>query len=202
MPAPPPVSLIDRFLFENPWPLSIILLLIAVVILYVAVTQGNTKRLLFGFGALTLAIGIWLLAFFTTTPAEHGERITREFVQHAVAGDSAQAMLLFGPGATMAVGRPDNVGFALAWIRLRLQSLSGDYPIRANYITGLDAYSKNSEQAVVHLHCLTTFDTAYTVPTKSSWVIFVDRQPDGTWKISRLTAIQINDEVPRMTWFP
>lgn len=201
MPPAPPVSLIDRFFLENPWPISVILLLIALVVLYSAIGRGSVKRLAAGFGVLVLAVGVILLASFVSTPAEHGERITRAFVADVVAAQPTQAAQHFSADADLAIASTDNPGMAMSWIRDRLGTLTSQYPIRDNYITQLDAYTKNSEQAVIHLTCLTTFDTAFAGPTKTSWVLFVNLQPDGTWKIRRITIIQINDQVPSRQTF-
>lgn len=201
MPPAPPTSLIDRFFLENPWPIAVTLLLIALVLLYSAVGRGSTKRLAAGFGVLVLAVGVFLLASFVSTPAEHGERVTQAFVADVVVAQPTQAAQHLSADADLAVGSTDNPGMALSWIRDRLTLLTGQYPIRDNYITQLDAYTKNSEQAVIHLTCLTTFDTAFAGPTKTSWVLFVNRQTDGTWKIRRITIIQVNDQAPTRQMF-
>lgn len=201
MPTPPPVSLVDRYLFENPWPAGIILLLIGILLLYIAANRGDTKRLLIGLGGVGLAVGLYLLATFVSTPAEHGENVTRELVRLAVEGKASQAGALFAPNASLSLGAPSNPGLSLSGIQRQLQSLDDEYEIRDNYITGLDAYSKNQDEAIVHLHCLTTFNAAFAGPTKSSWVLSIVRQTDGSWKIDRLTVIQINDQVPRLGWF-
>ena len=59
----------------------------------------------------------------------------------------------------------------------------------------LRAYTESSDGAVVHLACRTTLERDFG-PTPTSWVLRVERQDDGTWKITHVTWISLAGRSP------
>ncbi len=193
MPDPPHVGLLTRYVLENPWPLGLGLLLIAIVAGFTGLREGLAGRIrLAGLialaGAAVLAIGAAV-----TTSGEHARRITRELVDAAVQGDVAGAISLFTEQATYSVGSPRNPGLGRDFIESELSRLNGRYRIDANTITMLRSYSESSNLAEVHLACWTTVGGS---TTPSQWVLRIQRQPDDAWKIVRLTCISIGSRTP------
>jgi hypothetical protein len=47
----------------------------------------------------------------------------------------------------------------------------------------LRAYTETSGRATVHLACYTTLERGFG-PAPTQWVLRVERQDDGTWKIA------------------
>lgn len=201
MPPTPSVSPLTRYLFENPWPGIIIAGVLGALVLVGAVRRGATRQVLIGLSLLAVGVAWYLVAALVVTSGEHAAEVTRRFVRHAEEGNASAAIQLLAPSATLALGSPSNPGLDASFFHARLRSLEDQYRIRTNYITELSAYTRTDDTGVVHLQCLTSFDTAVTLPTKSAWVVDVARQSDGSWKITRLTAVKINDQTPTLGSF-
>ncbi|MCZ6836741.1 MAG: hypothetical protein O7G85_13270 [Planctomycetota bacterium] len=190
MPDPPSVGLINRYVFENPWPLALILLIAGAVIMWSALVKGHLKHLPGGVILGGLAIAIALLGVFIQTSGEHARLITRQFVKHVAAQDISSATLLLAPNASMAFDSPLNPGHDLSYIKAQLKRVEAALEINSNRITHLSGYVESQDRGVTHLTCWT--DAGYG-PTRSQWVIEVSRQVDGSWQISRLTCIKIGE---------
>jgi hypothetical protein len=59
----------------------------------------------------------------------------------------------------------------------------------------MNSYTESHSAGVVHLACRTTVNG---FPNASKWVLRVERQPDGSWKVTRLTCVSINEQTPPM----
>ena len=193
MPAPPQVGLFTRYVLENPYPATAILLALAIVMGWTALRDGRLDRLKAAvipalIGAAVLAAGL-----LVTTAGEHGEILTRQFVDAAVEEDIVGASEMLSDDATMAVGSPTNPSFDLDYILDQLDYLVGRYEIASNRITKLHGYGTESGRAEVHLACWTEVADGWG-PTPSQWVIEVERQEDGTWKVDRITWISIGNQ--------
>ena len=198
MPDAPRSSFFTRFVLENPWPLGLLVLAIAAVLIWLGLCDGRSDRLKAGgvfalLGLIVLAIGI-----ITTTAGEHGRRIARQLVERAVAGDVTGAMNLFTTDAVLTIGRLDNPGSELTVIQSGLQQLASEYKVESNYVTDLDAFSESGNVARVYLACLTDAGFGYT---PSRWILIIRRQPDDSWKIERITCVDINGQTPGMGIF-
>jgi len=193
MPDPPSVGLFTRYVLENPYPLGIGLVLLAAVLTWLALRAGRMNRLVTpavvaAAGAAVLAIGLTV-----TTAGEHGERVTGQLVQAVEDNDMTGAMALFADSATFSFGSPDNMGYNIDFIRGAVDQASR-YSIENNIIRMLDGYTVDGDTAVVHLGCLTEGGSYGYTPSK--WVVRVERQDDGDWRVSRLTCVSISNRTP------
>jgi ketosteroid isomerase-like protein len=194
MPDPPDVNLFTRYVLENPYPLAGLMVIAAFVAGWIGLRDGR-RNLLATAGAGVLIAGIvFMIGTIVITPAERGEQVTRQLVDRVVAGDINGVMLLFAPDATFAVGSPQNPGVDVNGIRRQAEWLDGRYTITSNRITSLKGYSESSSRAVVHLHCRTEGGGRGPVPTQ--WVLWIDEQPDGQWRISRITMVSMFGQTP------
>lgn len=191
MPDPPSTGFLTRYLFENPWPLALALVIAAVAVGYSALVQGHLKRLPAALLLMASSIGIALSGLLIHTSGEQARDITRQFVEAVAAGDTTLAQGLLAPDATLAFDSPRNPGYDLTFIKSRLTSLTSEYTIDSNLITRLDGYVETTDQGLAYLTCWT--EAGYG-PVRSQWVIQVTRQTDGSWLISRLNCIRINDQ--------
>lgn len=195
MPDPPSTNLLSRYVLENPYPLTIFAAVAAFILLIVALREGRKSMLTAaGITALLGAI-VWTVGTVVTTPAEHGERVTRTVIETAVSGDVSATLGHFTEDAALAIGSPTAPGLSLNVMRNRLDNLHRRFTIESNRITRLRGYTESETTAVVHASCSTVVSGGYG-STGSQWIFRVEQQPDGTWMVTRLTAISIAGRTP------
>ena len=188
-------NLITRYVLENPWPLVIILLLIAGAGTYLAIQRDDQKLLRLPLSFVIGAIAVFLAARFFTTPGEHAAAATRQFVQHAEEGRSSDMINMLAPNATLHVGRAGSSGLPLDDLERELQTLDGQHRIKSNQITQLDTADQGDYTVLVTLSCFTSTESSYgSVP--SSWLLEWTRTANGVWQIRRLTALRIAGRTP------
>ncbi|MHC5003323.1 MAG: Cif family virulence factor [Planctomycetota bacterium] len=191
MPDPPQVGLLTRYLLENPYPLGGVLLLVAIVAAWTGLRDGLRGRL--GVAALLglLAAAVLIVGTLVVTAGEHGERVTRDFVDAVVAEDLVGADNLLTDDAAIAFGSPQNPGLGKEAIRDRLSDVARGWDITSNRCSVLRGYGTAADEAEVHLTCWTEVDGDYG-PTVTQWVLRARRQDDGEWRIRRLAWISVN----------
>lgn len=201
MPDPPNVSIITRYLFDNPWPLSVVLIVLAVAFALGWRSVRKRELLVFAAVAAALAVGVFLIERWVTTSGEEAETVVRDLVTFAEQGNVAAGAALFADDATMSLVDPRNPGVGVDEIRNRLNMVAGRYAISANAVTSLKTHSEESNRGVVHLRVRTEFEAGYGYPVLSAWVIAVERQPDDTWKITQITFVEFNGQSPTIGVF-
>ena len=196
MPDLPQTGLISRYVLENPWPVGIGLALAAMVALWFGLRDGGRSTLGLAGVAAVLSMLVFVLAALFTTAAEHGKAVTVELVDRVVANDITGAMSLFSDTATVTMSSPNNPGLGVDYLRSGLDRASS-YRIQSNSIRMLDGFSDGSDAAIVHLGCFTEVGSSFT---PSTWIVRIEQQPDGQWKITKLTCVSIGNQTPRLNW--
>jgi hypothetical protein len=195
MPEPPFVDLITRFVLENPWPLAMPLTIAGAVVVWRTLTGGRSRALGVGLGLIGVAIALCVVAWMVQTSGERAKSLARQFVAAVEAEDVNGAITLLTSDATLAYDSPLNPGHDLGVISTRLQGLANEFVIASNSITRLDGFSESAERGVCHLSCVTQVENAMGFgPVRSRWVLWATPQGDGTWRISRITAVSFNGE--------
>ena len=195
MPQPPRVGLLTRYVLENPYPLGLLLVALAAGFAWTALRSERPQRLrpaaiLAGLGAAVLLTGALVV-----TAGERARRVTMAVVEAAVAADVSGAAALFAEDARLAFGSSTNPGLPRRDIEARIDQLDGKYRIQSNQVTMLRAYTETSDRATVHLACRTTLERGFG-PAPTQWVLRVQRQDDGTWKIAHVTWISYAGRSP------
>jgi hypothetical protein len=193
MPEPPSTSLFTRYVFENPWPLGILLLAVAVIVGYLGMREGLRSRTRVALVCGLLGIAVIAAGMFVTTAGEQGERIVTALVDAAVNEDMVGGLALFSDDAIMNSGSPQNPGLGYDVIQSQFAALGERYDIESNSITSLRGYSVKRDDAEVHLACHTTV-AGFPYPAVSRWIVRVQREADGQWKVTRLTCVSINNQ--------
>jgi hypothetical protein len=201
MPDPPSVDLVTRYIFENPYPLGVGLLILGVIIGWLGLREGRADRVRAAGAPLLLGAAALVTGFVVVTAGERAKSVTRDLVAAAVANDLTGASALVAPDATVHFGSTRNLGLDRNAIIDGLSRLSASYAIEDNRITMLKAYTESRERATVHLACWTS-TVNYGGYTPSQWVLEVERQSDGTWQVSRITCISISGQAPPASWIP
>lgn len=194
MPPIPSDSLITSYVLENPWPVAIVLLVVAAYLAWTGFREGIDSRQRALSIPLVLAIAIVIIGHFTTTSGEHARAVVRRLVDATVNKDLATTDLLLADNAVVAFGSPTNPGFDRAYIIDRLDKFGDKFTIESNSITTLKSYSESSETATVHLACWTMLKDWSSYPSPSQWVLKVSRQPDGQWQITHVTCVSVNNQ--------
>jgi hypothetical protein len=196
MPEGPNASVLVKYVFENPWPLSLILLVVAIVAGWTGLREGMPRRVSLAGVLGALAAAILLIGFLVETSGERAKSLVRDFVEAVVRKDLVVASGHIADAAVLSAVSPDNPGLDADAILEGLCNFTTRYTIESNDITMLRGFTEDSETATVHLGCYTIVD----FPTISKWVLQVRKHPDGEWKITRITCISINDRTPSLDW--
>ena len=192
MPEPPNQSLITVYVLENPYPLCVVCLGLAVMVGWTSLFRDRLKWLPLAVMLGLLGLGVLMTGWLVKTAGEHSRRLTRAFVDEVVNADQKKATALLTGDATLAFDSPRNPGYDLSVIKNYLDRLNVEKLVDSNRITHLRGYTKSGDEGVCHLTCWTTPSSGFG-PVRSQWVLWVRRQDDGSWLISRITCVSIND---------
>jgi len=201
MPDTPSVNPFVKHLFDNPWPLAILLAAAAVALMIAAKNTGRRRFLELAVVAGVLAAGVFIVERMVTTSGERAASVAESLVDAARQTNARAARALFAEDATMSLVSPANPGVGIDEIRRRLEMLEGRYRVSDASITGLDSYSVSSDRGVVHMHVWAELESGMGYPVRTSWVLRVERQGDGSWKIEQITFVQYNGRSPSMNLF-
>ena len=196
MPDPPSVGLVTRFLLENPYPVGLVVLAVAGGLLWTGLREGRRERLLVGLIGIAVAAAVLTIGAVVVTSGERARKVTIELVEAAVAANVVDVMSHFGDEATFAFASPTNPGFPLDYIRQQAVRLESQFSIESNRITQLKAYSVSKDSAIVHLGCSTTAAQGYG-PTPTQWILQIERDDQGDYKIVHITWISLAGNPPR-----
>lgn len=189
-------SFLHGWILENPYPLAIALIAVAIAVLWRGLVEGSRGKL--GAGAAILAISAAILAagHAVETPGEHARTVVERLVAHAERAETDEAAALFTPNAVMNEGRRENQGVPIDAIRSALASLGRENRIDSNRVTRLSIETLDGDTGEVLFSCSTSLarmDTA--VPTV--WIARVRRDAgDGAWRIDRLTFQSLYGKPP------
>lgn len=196
-PPTPDVGLFTRFVLENPWPLGVSLAAIAAVVGFVGFREGLTRHIKAAAILGAVAAAIMLAGVFVETSGERAKSLTRVLAAAVIAEDLVTVDNLLGANATLSVGSPTNPSVDRDTIMATLSRITASYDFDDNTITILRGYSVSADEGEAHLACHTTVEQ-YPYPNASRWVVRVERQADGTWMVTGLTCVSINDRTPSL----
>ncbi len=192
MPDPPNGSLITVYVLENPYPVSVLCLALAVILGWSGLYRDRLKWLPVALLLGLVGLGVLATGWLVMTAGEHSRRLTQSFVDEVVATDVRRARALLAGDATLAFDSPRNPGYNLKVIKDYLDRLALEKLVDSNRITSLRGYTKSGDIGVCHLTCWTSPSSGLG-PVRSQWVLWVQKQDDGSWLISRITCVSIND---------
>ncbi len=193
------MELITRYVLENPWPLGGLLLAIAAGLAWTGLQSVDRRRLLAAGVVAVVGAAVIAAGRAVVTPGEHARAVVIEIVDAAVAADITTVAAAFAEDSALSLGSPNNPGIPKDAITRRLDGLAGRYRIKSNRVTKLDATTLTQDRGVVDLACVTEPTVGFG-PVPTSWIIQVDRQPDGTWKITHVTWVTLGMRAPPRSW--
>ncbi len=193
------MDLFTRYVLENPFPLGLLLLVLGAGLARSGLRTGRRPRLVAAAVAAAVAVAVVVAGTAFETAGEHARRVVLEAVDAAVQADVAGVTALLAADAVLSLASPNNPGYPRNAIERRLAGLAGRYRIASNRITSLDAATVSRQRGEVKLVCLTELELGFG-PMPTSWVVEVDRQPDGSWKIARVTWLTLATRTPPTNW--
>lgn len=190
-----PSPLWQEWLFENPWPLVIVLIAVAVVVRLVATRRKQPRVNFAAAGALLLAVGVYLLTMFVATDRERLVDRTKELVEATAPLDSAAMDGLIARGAI--VSGPDGA----AWveydsIRSELEAVVGRYGGFDHAIRGLGAEVTSAVRGRSLLSLSTTAESI-GMPIRTQWLITWRKESDGQWRVIEISWLEFQGRPPR-----
>lgn len=197
-PAPPPLPrppFFEHYLFENPWPLVVLLAVAgAVCFLRLRGTGKNTGALVAAGCLLVCALGAWLLAGSVETGREAIARKTEELVAGAARADvSALDALLSEDLSLFRPGGGESLGKAETLERVR-RDLGGFYKIGNWAVLDVQSMTDSPRTGVTQARVRVTLEAA-GFPNISWWKIDWRKGPDGEWRAVTIDPKSVTPEV-------
>ena len=186
--------MMTEWLFENPVPLATVLVAVAALALWRALTGGGRRELAVAAGTLLCAIIAILIGRAVVTPGEEALAVAEALVGRAVSADAEGALELFTKDAVLNYGARENPSFSVSEIRAALQSLERRNRIESHRITRISGRTIDAVTGEVELACATaTAQSSGTIPTR--WILRVCLDGDA-WRIDRLTFQSLFGRTP------
>lgn len=187
-------SLVDRFLFENPWPLIGALVLAGAVAFAILNRKGRVTPALAGVvAAVILSAGVWLAARAVTTDRERVRDLTVALVNATARVDESTlaAMLADDLSLYLKVGAmtTDTSMDRAATLQQVRRSLGGLYKLKDWRITSNDI-TTGGAQASSRLSVSVTTE-AYAIPHRSTWRVDWRRDANGTWRVFAIELLEM-----------
>lgn len=188
------VSLVDQFLFENPWPLIGALVLAGAVAFTLLNRKGKvTPALACVVAAVVLSASVWLAARTTTTDRERVRDLTVKLVDATAKVDepTLASMLSSDLSLYLKVGAitSDTSMDRAATLEQVRRSVGGPYKLRDWHITS-NEITTSGLQASSRLGVTVTTEV-YAVPHRSTWRVDWRREPDGTWRVFAIELLEM-----------
>ncbi|MCC6229507.1 MAG: hypothetical protein IT432_09790 [Phycisphaerales bacterium] len=187
-------SLVDRFLFENPWPLIGALVLAGAVAFAILNRKGRVTPALAGVvAAVILSAGVWLAARAVTTDRERVRDLTVALVNATARVDESTlaAMLADDLSLYLKVGAmtTDTSMDRAATLQQVRRSLGGLYKLKDWRITSNDI-TTGGAQASSRLSVSVTTE-AYAIPHRSTWRVDWRRDANGAWRVFAIELLEM-----------
>lgn len=196
MPSEAGTGTLTRWVLENPWPLSIVLLLLAAAIIIHAIRRDDRRPIRFAAGVFLVAIGCLVTGLLVETPGESAAKATRNLVAAAVDGRVEDMIDLFESEATLHVGRVETPGYPRSELERNLDALRSRQRIEENMITRLDSANGRGDSVWIDLACMTrTSGSGGWVPSR--WIL--EWRIDGATepRIRSITLLNLAGRTPR-----
>ncbi|MAC18935.1 MAG: hypothetical protein CMJ23_04505 [Phycisphaerae bacterium] len=196
MPPEAGTGTLTRWVLENPWPLSIALLLLAAAILIHAIRRDDRRPIRFAVGVFVLAIGCLATGLLVETRGESAEESTRKLVAAAVDGRIEDMIDLFEPEATLHVGRVETPGYPRSELERNLEALRSRQRIEENMVTRLDSANGREDSVWIDLACMTrTNGSGGWVPSR--WILEWRINDTTEPRIRSITLLNLAGRTPR-----
>ena len=182
-----------RLLFETPWWLPTVVVVIGAVVFYTANKRGEARLRRAGVIIAALGVGLALVSYFVDTDRERAVKRTRQLVTSFEDKDWATMRSLLHPKASVGIA---NVPITLyndrEQIVARAQDAADRYGFRSVNITSLDA-RQDQTIITVSLSVISVQEQTGGRPITSTWEFDWLESADG-WSLYKIRAIQVGGQ--------
>lgn len=177
-------------LFQSPWWLPTVIILVGTVIFYTANKRREMKLRTAGLAVVALGLGLALVSYFVDTDQERAVKRTRQLVASFENKDWSTMRSLLHPRASLGIA---NVPLSLYTDRdqivARAQDAADRYGFQSVNITSLDA-RQDDTIITVSVNVLSIQEQTGGRPITSTWE-FDWLESAGGWALYKIRAIQV-----------
>lgn len=202
LPAPP---LLERLLFENPWPAIGALLAAALVAAWLLNKQSRAREGLLAAGGLAvLALAVYIASAVVTTQREVLAARTRELINLTAAADTTGLEPLMARDVTFRAFLTQQSYQRDAILDLVRRYPGQMYPVKSHRIDRVQATIDGPNAARTQTHVTTESPeaTLYNLPTGSWWRLNWRKDPDGQWRLTGIELLQVDGVSPDTRYNP
>lgn len=192
LPAPPRLA---HYLFENPWPAAVFLLVVAALLLFVGNSRGRAREGALLAGALAaLAAACIGLSFLVTTERERLVAEMRRLIAATATADTdALAPMLASDVSLTVLGRqfPEDKPGILALVR---RYMGGEVRVREHTLTEVTAHVDRlgAGQTLGRVRVSADVAGMSEVGNRSWWRVTWRKAGDGRWNAVHIEGLQID----------
>lgn len=178
---------LENLLFEDPLPVGLSLLVVALVLGFLSIQQGSAKLKKVAAGALTLCVLVFILATIVTTSRESVIERTRTLVSYTAPLKMNEFKALVSPQVRVTVGEDASAPvFTGQDVFTHLENAVRNYPIDAQTIVQIEANSRSDDQIVCEFD-IRSDSKGGRVMTR--WVLTWQKQSDDQWIVTQVQWI-------------
>lgn len=192
LPAPPRLP---HYLFENPWPAAIFLLVVAVLLLFIGNSRGRAREGALLAGLLAAIAGACIVASLLVTTERERLRaeMARLIAATATADTDALDPLLASDVALSVLGRqfPENKEGILGLVR---RYMGSEVRVREHSLTDVTAHvdRHGGGQTLGRVRVSADVAGMNDVGNRSWWRVTWRKGPDGGWSAVHIEGLQID----------
>lgn len=200
----PPPPVIDRFLFEQPIALVVVLVALGGASAYALISRGQTR---WGMAALVaaclLAGGAFLTSRVVTTPREQATAVVERFLESVRTADGPAADALLEPDVEFATGGSIVDTLARESLVSTIDRFD-QFEIKEWSSQILGAVQDGPRLVRVHasVRVISRRDLGYPWPT--TWLFTLRHEPadtgPGTWRVARMNCLTIFGKPADDSW--
>lgn len=187
IPAPP---LWQNLLFEQPWPLAVLLLVVGVVLRTVGRRTGRRGLRRAALVSVLLAAGGVALAYFVETGREAVRRHTLGLVDAVEPLDADRVSALLADNVRV-TGPRGRVMVESGEVRRRLASANRRYSVASHRVRALDVWAAGDEGRAM----LALYSQINASPSLTRWGLRWEKQ-GGTWRITEIRWLSYQGREP------
>ena len=176
--------LIQNLLLEDPWPLGLMLIVIACVLLFLSSQRGDKKLLRLAGLAALLAIALFVISSMIETTREHIISQTEKLIAHTAPLDVAAFKALVSPRVIVTVGDDSSAPTLTGEeVFTRLEKSVQSYPIKEQSIIEIDAELRPGDFAICQFDVRSD---GHGGRVMTRWLLTWQQQPTGDWLVTQV----------------
>jgi hypothetical protein len=192
--APPPT--LQYLLFEQPLPLVIALIAVAVVLRLLARRRPDRRLDRGALIAILAAIAVFVTAGAVTTDHERILQNTRQLVLATAPLDLQTVDQYIEPHATLS-GPDGSTWMHYQQIRQRLPSVLQRFAVTGQRLRQTAAELHSPTWAVSVAEVSTYLDEATGLPVRTVWALTWQKDTDEQWRVNNVRWIEFQDQPPQ-----